>query len=123
VITLTADAPARAALATRLHLPEVIALACDFRLHRDRAGRLAATGALTARVIQEDVTTLDPFEAEVRETFALRFVPEESLPEVIDPDDPVDDIPYAGATIDLTEAMYEQLALALDPYPHGPPVS
>ena len=37
-------------------------------------------------------------------------------------DDPesIDEIPYEGSTIDLGEAAAEQLALALDPYPHKP---
>jgi uncharacterized metal-binding protein YceD (DUF177 family) len=119
-VVLTPDEADRAALAARLHLPAVPALTCRFVLTRDGAGRVLGQGVLEAAVVQEDVTTLEPFSQTVREDFTVRFVPAEDLDDEIDPDDPVDEIGYEGGTIDLHEAMCEQLALCLDPYPHRP---
>ncbi len=116
-VVLAPDAADRAALAARLHLPQVPALTCRFVLTRDRAGHVLGQGVLEATVVQEDVTTLDPFVSDLREDFTVRFVPAEALDDTIDPDDPVDEIGYDGGTIDLHEAMCEQLALCLDPYP------
>jgi uncharacterized metal-binding protein YceD (DUF177 family) len=110
----------RAALAARLHVPQLRALRCRFVLTRDDEGRVLGKGNLEATVVQEDVTTLDPFASDLHEDFTVRFVPAETLDDEIDPDDPVDEIGYEGGTIDLHEAMCEQLALCLDPYPHRP---
>ena len=54
-----------AAIAARLRIPAVAALACRFRLASLGGGVVAADGVLTARVTQECVVTMDPFEAEV----------------------------------------------------------
>ena len=119
-VVLTPDAAARAALAARLQLPDIPALTCTFTLSRDRAGTVFARGKLDATVVQEDVTTLDAFTAELHDAFTLRFVPETDLRDTLDPEDPVDEVGYTGGILDLHEAMCEQLALALDPYPHSP---
>ncbi len=113
-----------AAIAARLRIPAVAALACRFRLASLGGGVVAADGVLTARVTQECVVTTDPFEAEVQEAFRVRFVPEDQFVEP-DEDDLLDlesddELPYAGTQIDLGEAAVEQLALALDPYPRKP---
>jgi uncharacterized metal-binding protein YceD (DUF177 family) len=119
-VVLTPDAAARAALAERLQLPEVTTLTCAFTLSRDRAGTVIARGQLDATVVQEDVTTLEPFSADLHDAFTIRFVPEADLRDALDPEDPVDEVGYDGGALDLHEAMCEQLALALDPYPHKP---
>lgn len=108
-----------AALAERMGVPAVRALSCDFRLRPLPGAVIEAEGSLAAVVVQECVVTLDPFEAAVRETFRVRFVPEGREQDDVDPESP-DEIPYAGAVIDLGEAAAEQLALALDPYPRKP---
>jgi uncharacterized metal-binding protein YceD (DUF177 family) len=71
-------------------------------------------------VVQVCVISLDEFESEVVERFVVRFVPEGTESDEIDPDEDVDEIPYAGGVIDLGEAAAEQLGLALDPYPRKP---
>jgi uncharacterized metal-binding protein YceD (DUF177 family) len=119
-VVVAPDAAGRAALAARLHLNGLPALTCQWVLTRDGGGRVLGRGMLRAAVVQEDVTTLEPFEQEVREDFTIRFVPAEELDDEIDPDDPVDEIGYEGGTIDLHEATCEQLALCLDPYPRAP---
>jgi uncharacterized metal-binding protein YceD (DUF177 family) len=117
----------RAALAARMGLEAVLALSCQFSLRRIRlqGGEVAAVqaeGALRAKVSQVCVVSLEPFEAEVAEEFAVRFVPEGSEREDVDIEDE-DEIPYSGISIDLGEAAAEQLALALDPFPRKPGVA
>jgi uncharacterized metal-binding protein YceD (DUF177 family) len=122
---VVATAAECAAIAARLLLPAVAALACRFRLSNAGAGVVLAEGRLTARVTQECVVTLDPFEVDLAEDFRVRFVPEDQF----DADDDSidlesdDEIPYAGSHIDLGDAAVEQLALALDPYPRKPGVA
>ncbi len=118
-VQVEASAEECQALATRMHIPAVLALSCDYLLRRDPAEAIHAEGRLTARVVQVCVVTLDEFEAEITEPFAVRFVPEGTESEEIDPE-AEDEIPYAGSMIDLGEAAAEQLALALDPYPRRP---
>ncbi len=108
-----------AALAARMRIPAVHALSCTFRLRPLPGATLEADGTLTASVTQECVVTLDAFEQDVSERFVVRFVPEGREGDDPDPEAP-DEIPYAGAVIDLGEAAAEQLALALDPYPRKP---
>jgi uncharacterized metal-binding protein YceD (DUF177 family) len=117
-----AKAPELAAVARRMGLERLRSLACRFTLQRDGAGAIRARGALRATVVQMCVVTLEPFESEVAEEFAVRFVPEGQENEDIDIE-AEDEIPYAGGTIDLGEAASEQLALALDPFPRKPGVT
>jgi uncharacterized metal-binding protein YceD (DUF177 family) len=119
-LLLRPDPSFRAALAERLRIQGVSELSCRFVIRREWAGGVLVRGTLDAVVVQDDVATLEPFAAPVHEDFVLRFLPEEKLRDVIDPDDPVDEVGYTGSLIDLEEAMSEQLALALDPYPRHP---
>ena len=107
------------ALAVRMRVPAVLGLSCDFLLRREGAETIHAEGRLSARVVQACVVTLEEFEAELTESFTVRFVPEGAESPEIDPE-AEDEIPYRGRTIDLGEAASEQLALALDPYPRRP---
>ncbi len=111
------------AVAARLLIPAVAALSCRFQLTLAQQGMVIAQGALVARVTQICVVTLEPFDAELREDFRIRFVPADQLD---DPEDDLldldsdDEVPYQGIHIDLGEATLVQLALALDPYPRQP---
>ena len=109
------------AIAARLKIPDVLALACRFVLRRDASvgTAIAAEGALRARVVRDCVVSLEPFEMAVAEDFSVRFVPQGS--ETGD-DDPlsIDELVFSGGAIDLGEAAVEQLALALDPFPRNP---
>jgi uncharacterized metal-binding protein YceD (DUF177 family) len=108
-----------AALVARLHIPAIAALACDWQLSPSPGGRVIAQGHLTARVTQVCVVSLEEFESEMTEDFTVHFVPEAAFDGDEDSETP-DQIPYGGAQVDLGEATAEQLALALDPYPHKP---
>ncbi len=118
-IELSARAEECAALAARMRLPAIAALACRFQLRAAPGGAVAAAGWLRAELTQTCIVSLDDFPAVVAEAFEVRFVRAGS--EAEDPDiDAIDEIPFAGGTIDLGEAAAEQLALALDPYPRKP---
>lgn len=118
-----ADEVTRAALAARFGLPAIAALGGTFLLRRERGGIIAASLDMRARVTQVCVITLEPFEAVIAEQAELRFVPaglldeQELTPESLEGPD---EIPYADDVIDLGEALAEQLALSLDPYPRKP---
>jgi hypothetical protein len=118
-----------AALAEIFGLRAIASLAGDFTLASlaSAGGVIEATLALTARVTQICVVSLEPFEANIAETASLRFIPSAKLREdseivEIDPEslDGPDELPYSGDVIDLGAALAEQLALALDPYPRKP---
>jgi uncharacterized metal-binding protein YceD (DUF177 family) len=123
---LVADPQTRAELAQRFGLPGIALLRGEFKLQHERSGVIAAQLRMQAKVTQSCVVTLEPFDARIDETSALRFVPASSLPESegveLDPEtlDGPDEIPYSGDMIDLGAALAEQLALALDPYPRKP---
>jgi Large ribosomal RNA subunit accumulation protein YceD len=117
--TVIASSSECEALARRFGIPAIHSLHCRFRLTAAPAASFEAVGHLTARVVQTCVITLVEFEAEVEERFSLRFVPEGTETDNPDPESE-DEVPYVGTTLDLGEAAAEQLALALDPYPHKP---
>ncbi len=114
----------RAAIALRLRIPAVVALAVRWTLRAVAGGVIEADGVLEATVVQDCVVTLEPFEARVAEQFRVLFIPA-GLPDADrfdaddDPDAP-DTIPFEGGAVDLGEASVEQLALALDPFPRKP---
>jgi uncharacterized metal-binding protein YceD (DUF177 family) len=123
---LVAGEAVRAELAARFGLPEIALLRGEFLLRHERAGIIAARLRMQAKVTQICVVTLESFEARIDEESALRFVPAASLPESegeeLDAEtlEGPDEIPYTGDLLDLGEALAEQLALALDPYPRRP---
>jgi uncharacterized metal-binding protein YceD (DUF177 family) len=118
-VTVEADAAERAAIAGRLGIVAVGALTCRFALRRWEGATVQAEGSLSARVTQVCVVSMESFDSDISEDFSIRFVPEGMESDDIDLDAP-DEIPYAGAVIDLGEATTEQLALALDPFPKKP---
>lgn len=118
-ITVEADGAECAALARRLGLVALAVLRCRFSLAELPGGAVAAHGELSARLTQDCVVTLEPFDSAIEETFSVRFVVEEQSDDDIDPEGE-DEIVYDGYTIDLGEAAAEQLALGLDPYPKKP---
>ena len=118
-VTVEAREPERIALARRLGLPALLSLRCSFDLRRMPGEAFGAEGRLEARVVQTCVVSLEEFEADIDEVFSIRFVPEGSESDDLDPDSP-DEIPYANGFIDLGEAAAEQIALSLDPYPRRP---
>ena len=118
-VEVEAGADELAALAARMALPGIGALRCRFQLRRIAAGIIEAEGRLRADLTQVCVVSLDEFPAELAEDFQVHFVPAGTEDDEPEPN-AMDQVPYEGGMIDLGEAAAEQLALALDPYPHKP---
>jgi uncharacterized metal-binding protein YceD (DUF177 family) len=118
VVTLAATPGEGAALAARFGILAVHALAAELRLVAEPGGTVRARGTLAAEVEQECVVTLEPVRQAVTAAIDLRILGEGEAPADDDPDSP-DEIESAGGVVDLGEAVAEQLALALDPYPRA----
>ena len=116
---LEADEAERAALARRFGIPEVQHLRAELRLRPEPDGAVRAEGRLAAAVVQLCVVTLEPVPQRVEEAVALRLLPA-GLEPSDEPDDAADEIATRNGVADLGEAVAEQLALALDPYPRAP---
>lgn len=124
-ISIMADAAESAALARRFDIPAVESLSAELVLAWDAERRcLALAGRVKAKVVQTCVVSLEPIRAEVDvplQRFYTADVPVETAEELeFDPEaeDPPDLI--VGGVIDAGEAVAEQLALSLDPYPRRP---
>ena len=120
-LTIEANAAECAALTVRMNLPAVLSLSCTFHLIREERDRVLARGVLRATVTQTCVVSLDDFDAVIEEIFQVRFVPSGEESDDVDPE-LEDELPFEGNLIDLGEAVAEQLALALNPYPRMPGV-
>jgi uncharacterized metal-binding protein YceD (DUF177 family) len=113
-------APAeRAALAQRFGIESVDRLEATLDLAAEPGGTIRVRGHLAADVTQVCVVTFDPVAQHIEEPVELRFVPAGMELAEDDPGAP-DEIPMSrGDVLDLGEAVAEQLALALDPYPRA----
>jgi len=118
-VAVEASATECSALARRMNLPAVLSLTCRFNLEHETGDTMIARGQLVAEVMQTCVVSLEDFPVTVDERFAVRCVPEGKESEDADPE-ALDEITYADGVLDLGEAVAEQLALALDPYPRAP---
>ena len=113
----------RAALAERLGLASLDLLQADLRLKRLSRGRIAVEGRFEARLTQLCVVSLEPVAAQIEGEFAVEFVeagpgPETEAVVAIDSADPPE--PIEDGLIDLGEAVVQQLAERIDPYPRAP---
>jgi uncharacterized metal-binding protein YceD (DUF177 family) len=119
---IEATAAERAALAERLGLLSLDRLTAESRLRREGGGLVRVEGSFQASLTQACVVTLEPVASDLAGSFSLLYSEDPdaaaSAGEVLvelDQEDPPDPVPPGG--IDLGEAVAEQLALALDPYP------
>lgn len=127
---IEATAEERAALATRLGLLALDRMAAVLTLRRKAGSQIVrVNGRLTAEVVQACVVTLEPVPAQIDEPLrfsyslaANRRQGQDEVAElvVVDPegDDPPE--PVGAAGIELGEAVVQQLAVALEPYPRAP---
>jgi uncharacterized metal-binding protein YceD (DUF177 family) len=116
-------APERTALAERLDLLTLDRLSATVELARQRGGTILLTASFSAEFVQSCVVTLDPVPGAVAESFALRYGPPEWEPEVGDPEEDAAFEPLVGEVIDIGEAVAQELALALPPFPRIPGAS
>ncbi len=120
----------RAALAKRFDLLALHKFKGEASVKPWRRHGLVIEGRLEADVVQACIATLEPIDAQVKASFTLNFLPSEMIErdaakasekEIIvdvqneDPPEPIE-----NGVIDLGEAMSEQLAIAIDPYPKKP---
>ncbi|MEQ8283248.1 MAG: DUF177 domain-containing protein [Parvibaculum sp.] len=131
-IEFSADAETCTALARRLGILELQGLRGTAKVRPFRKHGLTADCRFKATVIQACVVTLDPVTQQVDERFTRRWLPEhpnepdagiearEVLIEAESEDAPE---PMAGGAVDIGEAVAEELALAIDPYPRVPGVA
>ena len=120
----------RAALATRFNLIALDKFKGTANVKPWRRHGLVVEGTLEADVVQACIATLEPIDAHVKSSFTLNFLPlemiERDAAKASDKEIIVDvqneDPPEAieNGVIDLGEAMSEQLAIAIDPYPKKP---
>ncbi len=117
-VSLRATPAECAALAARFGILAVHGLAAELRLVPEPGGTVRARGVLAGEVEQECVVTLEPVRQAVRAEIDLRILGEGEQAADDDPESP-DEIESAGGIVDLGEAVAEQLALSLDPYPRA----
>jgi uncharacterized metal-binding protein YceD (DUF177 family) len=107
-----------AALAARFGIPAVESLKAELQLKEESSGAIRVRGQLRAKVVQLCVVTLEPFKQVVEDRLDLRFLPARA--ELSDDPEGPDEIETEYGTMQLGEAVAEQLSLALDPYPRAP---
>lgn len=119
---ISATAAERAALARRLGLVAIERLEAQVRLRRERAGTVVRLAArLVAEVTQTCVVTLAPVHNRLAEDFTVLYGDTPRAAE-IDLDAAAEEIlePWPAGALDVGEAVAQELALALDPYPRAP---
>ena len=110
----------RAALLERLGLLGLDSLTAEIDLSPAPGGAIRARGSLRAAVVQECVVTLNPVPQTVEAPINWRL-----LPPGEPPSDELDEGPdeietETDGAYDLGEALVQDLALSLDPYPRAP---
>jgi uncharacterized metal-binding protein YceD (DUF177 family) len=127
-LELRAGPEERAALARRLGLLDLASFEARGRLERGPgSGEVRFRGALEAVLEQECVVTLEPVAAQIRQPVERRWrrvagvapPPQEAPAWTVEDDDEEEVELVYGRAIDLGEALAEELALALDPYPRA----
>jgi uncharacterized metal-binding protein YceD (DUF177 family) len=110
----------RAALARRFDLVAVDRLSAVVELVRQGHDRILLRAAFDAEFVQSCVVSLEPVRGAVSERFALLYGPPEAEAEAggSAEDDPAFE-PIVGGTIDLGEAIAQEFALALPPFPRS----
>lgn len=114
------------AIATRLEISAVERLEARLEVTRFRGG-LRAHGRVTAATVQPCVVTFVPVRQDINEELDRIFLPAAEQPKSSTTHPEVfvdlegDDIPdyFEGHEVDLSEAIVETVALALDPYPRA----
>src|SRR5690606_34289433 len=90
----------------------------------ERGDLYEVAGRFTADLAQECVVTMDPVPLRPSESFTMLFTTDPTVAEAagIDVDVEAEDPPelIVGDAIDVGEAVVQQMAMALDPYPRVP---
>ncbi|RMD62929.1 MAG: DUF177 domain-containing protein [Alphaproteobacteria bacterium] len=126
IVEIAANAEARAALARRFDLLELAALSATLRVRQGPGRKLISVeGRFVADVVQACVVSLEPVASHLDEAFVQRYTLDPATVSgeasvIVNPEaeDPPELVGPAG--IDLGEAVAQQLAVSLDPYPRAP---
>ncbi len=117
-ISLAATPEECAALAARFGILSLDSLTAELQLAVEEEGTVRAGGRIAASLAQACIVTLEPVAQQVDQQIAFRLLPPGREPQ--DGPDDLDEIECPDGVADLGEAVAEQLALALDPYPRAP---
>jgi uncharacterized metal-binding protein YceD (DUF177 family) len=127
---LVADAAEREALTRRFDLLALDELEAAVEVWPLRGGLVRVEGRFRATVTQSCVVTLEPVTSRLEEMFAVLYGPPAPLTatakvevEVAPDEEEGPPEPIEDGEIDLGEAIAQQLALAIDPYPRAPGAS
>ncbi len=131
-LTLSPTEKERAGLITRFDLESLSLFEATVTVRPSlgdarRKDWVQATGKLKAEYTQRCVITLQPVPQKLELDLNLTFAPIDAVAEdqigseiVIDPYEADDPDPIENGKIDLGEAIAQQFAVALDPYPKAP---
>ena len=120
---IVASAEERAALARRFGLLALDRVEARLRLNYGGESLIRVAGRFEAEVTQACVVSLEPVHSHLEEAFSMLYTLAPAPAEhdlVIDPETEEPPEPADPEGIDLGEAVAQQLALALDPYPRAP---
>jgi len=113
----------RAALARRFNLVSLDRLVAEITLRREPKGAVRLDGRLEADLVQHCVATLEPVPEHVEDEFVLIYRPDldEAEADRLALENPEDEIvePLIGESIDIGEAVAQELAVAMDPFPRA----
>ncbi len=122
--TFEANAEERSALARRLEFLQLDVLRADVRIVREIGAMVQVTGRVIADLTQACVVTLEPVSRHLEFDIEVRFAPAELVAEMaadeeisFEEEDPPEII--VDGVIDLGEALAEQLAVEIDPFPRA----
>jgi uncharacterized metal-binding protein YceD (DUF177 family) len=120
---LVANEGERAALAARFDLISLDRFEATVTLRREPGDAIRFDGEIDADLVQACVVTNDPVPAKVTDRFTLvyRSDIDEATADQMALDNPEDEIiePLIGDSIDIGEAVAQQLSVAMDPYPRS----
>jgi hypothetical protein len=118
-----ADPAERGRLAAELGILDCTALRADYEIRRQGEGRYLMSGAVTARISQACVVSLEPVEQRIDERILVELVAGAEHAggaggadlAVLDGEREIE--PLAGGRIDAGRIVFETVAAAIDPYP------
>jgi uncharacterized metal-binding protein YceD (DUF177 family) len=109
-----------AALARRFSLLALDWLEAALRLEWVAGRLLRLEAMLSAEVVQACVVTLEPVRSQVEDRFVLLYGTAAETSDVMMREDEEVLEPIVDGRIDVGEAVAQQLALAIDPFPRAP---
>jgi hypothetical protein len=120
---LVANEAERAALARRFELISLDRFEATVTLKREPGDAIRFDAEIDADLVQACIVTTDPVPARITDVFTLiyRADIDEATADQMALDNPEDEIiePLMGDSIDIGEAVAQQLSVAMDPYPRS----